>query len=427
MSAPPGIRATNRTELARRQKTEGALWVNLSVATLVLLTFSGSLKGNPLFSWVPVDLTLGSAALVGIFVAMHALHGRRLPASIGWIAALFLTFVPACFGTAAASQYASDKSTRLMTVTLVCAVGGSVLVRTRQRFYTLLWWTLIVGALIGALAWVSPPPEVDLGRISSEGSNAIAAGRATGAGLIALGGLAAAKRIRWWLALPMGLCLLFVMLATGSRGPAVAVAASAACGIWLSSNSRKVLRNGLLTIGVCAAGWLAAKLLDPVTEKRLLLIFQQDQGTSVQVRNELWHRTTELIPSHPMGLGWGGLEWYLQPLNRYPHDIFLEALGEGGWLAGAAIVAILVVSIRRARASAVLLASVVFWTVNAMVSGDINDNRSLFAIVAIAVGATWMRPLSGATDNLEKSSGSQLPTDDRARVSSGSVARRRPN
>jgi O-antigen ligase len=109
----------------------------------------------------------------------------------------------------------------------------------------------------------------------------------------------------------------------------------------------------------------------------------------------LWHYTWAYIPGHFWGTGWGGLQ-DVSGMNLmagygliYPHDILLEIAGEAGWIAAAAVMVFLWCGLRHLRTAAVspypaaLFGIAVFFTVNAMLSGDVNDNRVMWAAVAI--------------------------------------------
>jgi O-antigen ligase len=124
------------------------------------------------------------------------------------------------------------------------------------------------------------------------------------------------------------------------------------------------------------------------------LLKGNNQDVSSQIRLMPWHYTISYIPRHPWGTGWGGLQ-YISGLSLlsgeglvYPHNVLLEVTGKAGWIAGAAVIFFLWFGIRHLRVAAVspfpaaLLDIAVFFTINAMISGDVNDNRTMWASVA---------------------------------------------
>lgn len=107
----------------------------------------------------------------------------------------------------------------------------------------------------------------------------------------------------------------------------------------------------------------------------------------------------------PLGVGWAGLEPILRPIGRYPHNLFLEVGAEGGVLAALALLALLAAAVSRSFKAAragddsvvPVVALLVFWLVNAMVSGDANDNRGVFVFAAAALMVRGARqPEAGA-------------------------------
>jgi hypothetical protein len=86
-------------------------------------------------------------------------------------------------------------------------------------------------------------------------------------------------------------------------------------------------------------------------------------------------------------------------IHRHPHSLILELLAEFG-LVGLVLFAALVlvlVSLRRLREDPALMLAVMLCInafINAMTSGDLPDNRNLFAML----GVLAMRPPGGPTD-----------------------------
>jgi O-antigen ligase len=94
----------------------------------------------------------------------------------------------------------------------------------------------------------------------------------------------------------------------------------------------------------------------------------------------------------------------LQAPLRYPHNIFLEIGTEGGWLVLAFFAWIVFKAFKRARMSSITLegqlifALLSFFILNALVSGDLNDNRLLFVTLSLALTAGPHMLLAG-TEN----------------------------
>jgi hypothetical protein len=83
--------------------------------------------------------------------------------------------------------------------------------------------------------------------------------------------------------------------------------------------------------------------------------------------------------------------------RQYPHNVLLEVGAEGGVLALFGLTTVIALAVRKQAHAAsapvemAMLALVFFFLLNAMVSGDINDNRGLW----VALGAALISPLPG--------------------------------
>jgi O-antigen ligase len=124
-----------------------------------------------------------------------------------------------------------------------------------------------------------------------------------------------------------------------------------------------------------------------------------DLGT----RLELYRLAADSVLGHPLGLGWGGYARVAVPGYAYPHDLPLEVLAEAGLVCGGIFLVWLVwtyATIWRVRAGFVgsaVAGLLTFGLLNALVSGDLNDNRTVFFTLGLglAVAATAARERDG--------------------------------
>lgn len=354
---------------------------------IVLLLYAGYIKESSAFRWVPADLTLMAAGLVIVGVVARLFTQKWVPKEVGPILGLFMVFSPALFWSAQNTSYGADKTGRLFTITLLCGLASVVLISSMRRVWWFLWWTVCFAVLMALLARFDPSTQHLYGRLAAEGSNTIAIGRAVGAGIVCLAGLLLAKRTRWWLAIPVCLFLALSLLGSGSRGPSVGVVAALISLSWLRQGRHRIRDTVLTATFLILAGWWALGRVNSFAVNRLSLLFADDQGDSIQARSAIFAKTLGVTLSTPQGLGWGDLEQVLSPSAKYPHNVLLEVFAEGGWLAGIALLCVMVIAIRRSRVVAPILGLLVFWTVNTFVSGDLNDNRALFALIGVALVA----------------------------------------
>jgi hypothetical protein len=367
--------------------------------SVLLLLYAGFFKANPLLSWVPVDLTL-LGALLTLAGVVAALFHNTVPRGTGAVLALWATFVPMAI-LHANNSYGSTKSLRLFTLTLLAALAMPLLIRSRRRQEIWVLMQIALGTVLAIGTSMSPVPDLPPGeiyRLSLEGSNPIAAGRAAGVAIVGCFVLAlAGHRRRAWL-IPMGVALSVPLFLSGSRGPvlAAAVAVAIVAALAPASGARRFVRIGLVALGgALTYFYIRGSTTGGTGRIASTLLKGNDQGASTQARLMLWHYTSSYILDHPWGTGWGGLQ-NISGFNLmrtegliYPHNVLLEVTGEAGWIAGAAVIFFLWSGFRHLRAAAVspfpaaLFGIAIFFVMNALVSGDVNDNRTMWASVAI--------------------------------------------
>jgi O-antigen ligase len=347
-------------------------------------------------SWLTVNLTLlaGLAVALGLLnvLAGAAMHRARVP--IGWIIGVVVFASLGAFASPG-SSYATSKTLALYALTLGCALTGALLlVRSERQRIALAWSTVGTGVLVAALAVAAP--TTDDGRVALLDAATIGPARIVGAAAVVVTGFALAGRVRVMVALPLLAVFMTVTIATGSRGPVAAVVAAAAGMTFLLPVGRRV--RSLMVLAVVGLGSL--RILTNATstvQDQFLLLFSDHKGASVSVRELLWSMSWEAIRDAPWAArGWGGMAAVLTPVSDYPHNIVFEVAGEGGLLALILLLVAFGVALRRSMRAArlgdtsalIVFALLVFWFVNTLVSGDLNDNRGLFVLIGagIAIG-----------------------------------------
>jgi len=366
---------------------------------VLILAYSGLFKGSPFLSWTPVDLTLLAAVLVLGGVIAVLVRGE-IPRGTGVVLAVWTTFVPAAI-LHAPTPYGSTKALHLFTLALLSALGPVFLIRSesRQRIWVLM--QIGLGCVLAAGAAFSPAPGAAHGavyRLALNGSEPVAAGRAAGVAVVGFLLLAlAGHRHRGWLLLA-GAAVTVPLLLSGSRGPVLAAGvAIATVGILAPGpGARRLARLSLVVSGgLLAWYWLHGQTTGAIGRISSTLLAGRLEDTSSQARGMLWAQAWRYVQGHPWGAGWGGLadlggSGLLGQVGlQYPHNLLLEVSGEAGWIAGMAVLVFLCCGLRRLQAGALrpypeaLFGIAVFFTVNAMISGDVNDNRTMWAAVAI--------------------------------------------
>lgn len=360
----------------------------ISVVGLTALTVGGYVAGVPLLeSVLPVSPILVGAVLVTLMIAIRP-RGEPAPWRMAWIVGAYYLLLSAGFIFAAPSAYGLEKSLQMATLVPLSIWGGMVLLRTQRARSLWLIGTVLVAVLTSSLVYLSPDTlSAQLGRLSIEGSNTIAAGRATAAGVVVLTVLALTGTKHRILLLVAAAGFAMIMLASGARGPFVAslLAISLVFAI-VSTRGKWLWGVAALLSGVFAWQWAVEQ---GYYLERLTLV----GGASVTTRVDLYATALNHAIANPWGTGWGSMvDVYASTTSlragshSYPHNILLELAAEGGVIALAGFVALVVLAWRtqRKRASipveTAMLALFIFFLVSAMVSGDAPSQRALWAM-----------------------------------------------
>lgn len=372
-------------------------WRDVCVpVALVLLLFAGYVKGTSALAWMPIDLTLVAGVVITLGIVAVALRNPGwIPRGALLVVTTWVMFAPATIFVAS-NEYGSEKVAKFWTITLLAALAPLFLLQTRLRRQIAAGAVVGMGAVSAALAFLVPD-ESQYGRLSALGSNTISMGRIAGAAALVLVAWGMYARGRW-LAFAGAALAAAAMVQSGSRGPLVA--ATAAVGVLAilgAVDRRSRLRRMLVIAVVGAAGWWMATTFAGFGAERITATLQGGPDASIGARLQLIFASLQLISEHPLGIGFGALYDNL-PLGialdssgwrQYPHNILIEALTDAGWLAGVALVVLIVAGLAQIRRTAhtadgaVWSGLAIFFVINAMVSGDLNDNRTMFAALSV--------------------------------------------
>jgi O-antigen ligase len=155
----------------------------------------------------------------------------------------------------------------------------------------------------------------------------------------------------------------------------------------------------LLAVAFVGGALLVTQLVPNQNIQRSLSVLTgSGEGLSSNGRAQLWGAAQTAFTDHPLvGIGTGGFA-ALEPVEIYPHNLFLEVGAEVGTLGLVALVAFLLstlFAIVRAHRLAppgdrgdVALAAALFFAafVNAQVSGDITTNDGVWLAAGLVLG-----------------------------------------
>jgi len=389
--------------LLRRFRARLAAWLRTFATrprflALAAFLFAGDLKADPRLAWLPVDLTLLTGALLTGVLAVRFLRGARLasPGGPALLGVWFLSFVPGLWRTAP-SAYAFQKVATIFTFTLLSALAPLLLFdddgdRVRaMNALACFCLAITLGGLLGG--------GQEAQRMQAFGSGTIALGRAAGLlftyAAIVLAGEAPLPGLSFGIMALAGIAAAF----SGSRGPILAALAALAL---LFGAGRARPGRGLARLAV--AGGLFLAVLGPSLSlaprgslARVEAFFSGQYGASEDYRANALRDAWNLMPDAPWGVGWGGFATWVDPERgvgrQYPHNLLAEVTLESGWACGAVTLLVLLAALAAGWSRTwlpggrLVFAGMVFYLINAMVSGDLNDNRPLFMFLGSALAA----------------------------------------
>ena len=408
---------------------KGMVWVLADAVfsfemLFVLFLFAGRYKVDPRFQWIPVDLT---ALTFGLSVGCGALVLlRRRPFSVSLsgvrvvaVYALFAGYSVASLLWSPSRSYGGTKALYLVTLVAWCLVAPVLIVaasedRQRRLIVALAVFASWIG-LETALAYVGGSGTGFVTALGGSG-NYLGIGRTLGIGMVSLlvGGLFLFEGRLWpALAIGMAAALAGLLLVVGGRGPFLASVASVA--VLFAMMGRLSASRGLVlprrvawlgaiaAVGVAVTAAVVARAGLTTTLVRLQLLFSGSLGASAGARVTWMREALDGWVDAPVvghGLGSWPVLLDMKDARGYPHNLLLETGFEGGLVGVALLAALCALALRTSmRAGPLRTPTRVFalllfvnTLLNAMVSGDVSDNRVVFVAVGLLAAPPLLPP-----------------------------------
>ncbi|MGA7833554.1 MAG: O-antigen ligase family protein [Terracidiphilus sp.] len=361
--------------------------------------FGGDVKASPQFAWIPFDLTGGVSALALVLSAMSFLaRNSKVSTQVLWMLALYIAISSAIMWTEL-TPYAVEKMSRLFTFSFMAALLPAFILTRLQDVRLFVTSIIVFGTLISVAALVQlVTGETIHGRITGISADTVSLGRNAGIALVGLYTVASCSgRSKMWLAV---LCmpLLLVLVASGSRGPTLfALGVIVLVTIrWTHKSIRGILIAFALFVSTALVVSHEPPILPRLSTDRIVAFMEQRFDSSAEERVSAGQAAIHQICISPFGLGIAGFAQvynFGSVTNRvYPHNIVLEVAVEEGWLVGLLFIVIVAMAVSRGYRAAVIepqlrpfFAILIFTFCNALVSGDMNDNRIVYAMLCIAL------------------------------------------
>jgi hypothetical protein len=369
----------------------------------VLFVGAGLIKLDMAAAGLPVDFTALMGAVCGVAALVDVLR-RGFPETSGmrWIAILFTSFAVPLLWTDW-TPYSSTKATSLFALTFTAAIIAPILFRDLPDLKILLVALAASASILALEGLVNLLMLQRYSQLFLHNSDPTTFGRHLALGSIWACSMALlSPRARVWCVLLLLLTATLVY-AAGSRG---AVFGLAGCMVWLAllaAVRRRMVRTVL--IGAVAVGIYSAGMLNLMPTASVSRVNDYVTGEyRVNGREGLFADGLSAAARSPLGGGWGSSEaWNPEQSGGrfYFHNIFLELAVECGW---AVAVLFAVVVLRALRVAftvswttalpehACFAGWFVFLLFAACISGDVNDNRLLFALIPIALNFRHYQP-----------------------------------
>lgn len=381
---------------------------------LVLFLNAGRYKGDPRFAWVPVDLTalflVLSVAVAAYIVIYKDLYFVMDSLKLNFIYFIFVGYVIASYFWTPGAIYAEEKATYMATLVFWPLVATSIVVSSQtQRIKRFLFLLLLFSCWIAVETFFAYQ-EAGGRPVSALGGNYLGIGRVLGPAVLII--LAYVLYFTGSLSLRLaGMAfigfLLYLLFVVGGRGPLLAtlipilipliasIDFESPTVVWVKKSFYYMAFIVVVAIGSMI--YMMNQEDAPETLRRLELLVETNDGVggSAQARISYYATSIELWLEQPI-FGYGVGSWPVlveqTDIRGYPHNIILETLFEFGAIGMLLLIIMAIFALRRLGTWSTIKANpyrliilVIFVNalLNAFVSGDIPDNRFLFATLGL--------------------------------------------
>ncbi len=384
--------------------------------SLVILLMAGEFKLLPVFSSIArlIDITvlafiINAAAGAKVLAARWRRTSSPLEPAGRWrnvTGVLFLVFVSYMLLSSVArptSALANDKATEVALVLPWFAFVGLFVVTTPVRIHRLMVLVMAMAVVLSsALLMRLQSGDISMLGAGGFGDNYQRIGRLTGASVVAsVIYLAAVKsRSRSILLLIVAAVSSVGMIYSGHRAgllmAGIVLVAMIPVVLYSGRTGAQRARSGKYIISLLAIVAVVGALVSSTERAQVLLRRYQavELSSERNPRLQMYEVGLELFSEHPvMGIGLGRFKEESGLGYPHPHNLLVEVLAELG-LIGFAMFGLLyllpaasafVGGANRDPVGMMVVSLYLFYFLNAMVSGGINDNRELLIFAMILV------------------------------------------
>ncbi len=383
----------------------------LSLETFfVLFLFAGLYKADSRFNWVSVDLTALFAALIlawGFYIFF--ICGLKVKRNALNLLIIFILFISCAFLSLIYTPgfaYARQKVLYISTLNLLAfTIAALIIASSRARIKRFMMALIVFSIVMFVEVFKNYLQSGGIGFVTAFNTNYLGVGRVLGLGAILwLSIFLFTKKLIWRIFSIGALAFyLFLMFVSGGRGPVVAFISTSLMFLLLGFLPGKTVRYYRFSFRLIGL-WILLIIfllmfispLSTTTLQRFLVIYEDpSHGYSVAVRLEYYKDAFHYWLASPIwghGIGsWPILEGE-EDTRKYPHNIFLEIAVELGLIGVCLFMGFLFYGLKclgdldRVRSDPLKMTTLMLlinMIVNAQFSGDLHDNRVLFALVGL--------------------------------------------
>lgn len=368
---------------------EYTLFHKLAVISLGFFLLSGNFKTLPIFSSLPVDLSIIAMIIPIIYFVWKTFASMTLHRSFF----LIISFAAVILPTLLLKENEPDKIVNFLIIFFVITFISPVLLKDQKSIKLFLKSLLVISVGIAALVLSGFGTSMSNGRLTLNDGNPIGLGRAVSIASLYLIVLLVHNKIKIIKFSIFIVPVMYVLLFTGSKGPIVSMVI--ALGIVFFRQIRKFLNKKVfLRISFFAITSLLTLFLlyyflpsSPISR-----LFNLGYDDSTFIRTIVYKDALRLIAEYPGGIGLGNFGSY--SYAQYPHNMILEAFVELGWIPGTAfILLILIAFIGLKKLSKqniyweMLFAFFIMSFLNSMVTGDLTSPKELYVLIPIGINS----------------------------------------
>lgn len=388
----------------------------------VLFLFAGLYKGDPRLEWLPIDLT-------ALFFALSLISGLIIIIKRGMVfnqkAVIlcmlyigFALYVLLSYLWTPGKVYSTQKMLYIWTLVLWALAAPALIISTDPRRIKRLGILFILLSIIASFEAISQYIQAgQSGFIGVFGSNYLGLGRIAGLAFIvsytyALFG--SCNPFAKLIAIILAGVFLCILLIGGARGPFIATILSALIPAFFSihfSLKRQSIKIKpfirpivVITIALLFLfGYFYETGHMTQTMARLQVLTSDGMGDSAAARIQHYTHAIQYWKQAPL-FGNGIGSWPIingdTDMRSYPHNLILEILTELGLMGLMLFFTLILYALRFLKPiksegyqsiNIVLLMIVMYMFLNSMVSGDIPDNRLLFASIGLIPAALYCK------------------------------------